>query len=71
MIGSLALLYTNSSLVIATTGESFLTKAATSLILRGLSIRYFCDQGSANLRYDQGSEEVMHLGLSCPGVVCR
>ena len=47
-------------------------KADTILVEdRDIPIRYFCDQGSANLRYDQGSEEVMHLGLSCPGVVCR
>ena len=35
------------------------------------SVKFYCDQGSANLRYDQGTEERVHLGFSCPGVTCR
>ena len=39
---------------------------------RAVPIRFFCDQGSAGLRFDQGSdEERLHLGESCPGVTCR
>src|SRR3989344_958951 len=54
--------YCTSSFLIDYSGSD--GKSDTILVEdRDIPIRYFCDQGSANLRYDQGSEDFMHLEL--------